>query len=87
MDFSQSRKQDFQVQILLISKMPKIAGQNLGNNFNHKRRSTLEYQRLLAINDINEIETINKDIADFLNKNVLTERRQTEMFRKQLWNL
>jgi hypothetical protein len=75
--FAKPENKDYKLQILLISKDAKNYKTKFGNNFNHKE-DVLDIKRLLAIiNDIKEIETI-KDIADFLNKNVLTERRKTE---------
>ena len=65
------------MQILLISKDAKNYKTKFGNNFNHKE-DVLDIKRLLAIiNNIQEVDTIKK-IADFLDKNVLTERRKTE---------
>lgn len=75
--FAKPENKDYKLQILLISKDAKDYRTEFGNNFNHKE-DVLDINRLLAIiNDINEIDTI-KGIADFLNKNVLTERRKTE---------
>lgn len=75
--FAKPENKDYKLQILLISKDAKDYRTKFGNNFNHKE-DVIDIKRLLAIiNDINEIETI-KDLADFLNKNVLTERRKTE---------
>lgn len=75
--FAKPENKDFKLQILLISKEAKDYKTKFGNNFNHKE-DVLDIKRLLAIiNNIKEIETI-KDIADFLDKNVLTERRKTE---------
>lgn len=75
--FAKSENKDYKLQIFLISKDAKDYRTKFGNNFNHKE-DVLDINRLLAIiNDITEIDTI-KSIADFLNKNVLTERRKTE---------
>lgn len=75
--FAKSENKDYKLQILLISKNAKDYRTKFGNNFNHKE-DVLDINRLLAIiNDITEIDTI-KAIADFLYKNVLTERRKTE---------
>ncbi|MCR9065614.1 MAG: SMEK domain-containing protein [Cytophagales bacterium] len=75
--FAKPENKDYKLQILLISKDAKYYRTKFGNNFNHKE-DVLDITRLLAIiNDITEIDTI-KGIADFLNKNVLTERRKTE---------
>lgn len=75
--FAKPENKDYKLQILLISKDAKDYKTKFGKNFNHKE-DVLDIKRLLAIiNDINEIDTI-KDIADFLDKNILTERRKTE---------
>lgn len=75
--FAKPENQDYKLQLLLISKDAKNYRTKFGNNFNHKE-DVLDIKRLLAIiNDIKEIDKI-KDIADFLNKNVLTERQKTE---------
>lgn len=75
--FAKPENKDYKLQILLISKDAKDYRTKFGNDFNHKE-DVLDINRLLAIiNDITEIDTI-KGIADFLNKNVLTERRKTE---------
>ncbi|MBJ7429259.1 MAG: SMEK domain-containing protein, partial [Bacteroidia bacterium] len=75
--FAKPTNKNYKLQILLISKDAKDYKTKFGNNFNHKD-DVLDIKRLLAIiNNINEIDTI-KDIADFLDKNILTERRKTE---------
>lgn len=75
--FAKPENKNYKLQILLISKDAKDYRTEFGKNFNHKE-DVLDIKRLLAIiNDINEIETI-KDIADFLDKNILTERLKTE---------
>jgi hypothetical protein len=61
----------------LISKEAKNYRSSFGNNFNHKE-DVLDKNRILAIiNDIKEIDKI-KAITDFLDKNILLERRRTE---------
>ncbi|MDL5515089.1 SMEK domain-containing protein [Arenibacter sp. M-2] len=75
--FAKPENQDYKLQILLISKDAKNYRTKFGKNFNHKE-DVLDIKRLLAIiNDIPEIDKI-KDLADFLNNNVLTERQKTE---------
>lgn len=75
--FAKPENKNYKFQILLISKDAKDYKTKFGINFNHKE-DVLDIKRLLAIiNDIKEIETI-KDIADFLDKNILTKRRKTE---------
>lgn len=75
--FAKPANQDYKLQLLLISKEAKDYRTKFGKNFNHKE-DVLDIKRLLAIiNDIQEIDTI-KNVADFLNKNVLTERQKTE---------
>lgn len=75
--FSKPEYKDYKLKIMLISKDAKNYKTKFGNNFNHKE-DVLDVNRIIAIiNNINEIDTI-KDIADFLDKNILTERRKTE---------
>ncbi|MEB2786560.1 SMEK domain-containing protein [Algoriphagus persicinus] len=75
--FAKPENQDYKLQLLLISKNAKDYRTKFGKTFNHKE-DVLDIKRLLAIiNDIKEIDTI-KNIADFLNNNVLTERKKTE---------
>lgn len=75
--FKKSENKDYKLQILLISKNAKDYKTKFGENFNHKE-DVLDIKRLLAmINNISEIDLL-KEIANFLDKNVLTERRKTE---------
>lgn len=75
--FTKPENKDYKLQILLISKDAKDYRTTFGSNFNHKE-DVLDINRLLElVNNIKEIDTIKK-IADFLDKNVLTERRKTE---------
>lgn len=75
--FAKPENKDFKLKLLLISKDAKDYRTKFGKNFNHKE-DVIDIKRLLAIiNDIKDIDKI-KGIADFLDKNVLTERRQTE---------
>ena len=75
--FAKPENKDYKLKILLISKNAKDYRTKFGNKFNHKE-DVLDINRLLAIiNDIAEIGII-KGIADFLDKNILTERRKTE---------
>lgn len=75
--FAKPENQDYKLQLLLISKNAKDYRTKFGNDFNHKK-DVLDIKRLLAIiNDIKEINTI-KNIADFLDDNVLSERKKTE---------
>lgn len=75
--FAKPESKGYKLQILLISKDAKDYKTKFGNNFNHKE-DVLDIQRLLKIIDnINDIDKI-KSIADFLDKNILTERRKTE---------
>lgn len=75
--FTKPENKDFKLKLLLISKEAKDYKTKFGNNFNHKE-DVVDIKRLIAIiNDIKDIDTI-KGIADFLDKNVLTERRKTE---------
>ncbi len=75
--YAKPDNQKYKLQILLISKDAKNYRTKFGKNFNHKE-DVLDIKRLLAIiNDIKKIDKI-KDIADFLNKNILTERQKSE---------
>lgn len=75
--FAKPENKDYKLQILLIAKDAKEYRTKFGSNFNHKE-DVLDIKKLIAIiNDIKEIDTI-KGIADFLDKNILTERRKTE---------
>lgn len=75
--YKKPENKDFKLQILLISKEAKNYKTKFGHNFNHKE-DVLDINRLIAIiNDIVEIDKI-KEIADYLDKNILTERKKTE---------
>jgi hypothetical protein len=75
--FAKPENHDYKLQLLLISKNAKDYRTKFGKAFNHKE-DVLDIKRLLAIiNDIREINTI-KNIADFLDNYVLTERKKTE---------
>jgi hypothetical protein len=75
--FAKPENQHYKLQLLLISKNAKDYRTKFGSDFNHKE-DVLDIKRLLAIiNDIKEINTI-KNIADFLDDNVLSERKKTE---------
>ena len=75
--FAKPENKDYKLQLFLISKNAKNYRTKFGNDFNHKE-DVIDVKRLLAIiNDIKEINTI-KNIADFLDYNVLTERKKTE---------
>lgn len=75
--YAKPENKDYKLQILLISKGAKDYKTKFGKNFKHKE-DVLDIKRLLAIiNNIEEIETIKK-ISEFLDKNILTERRKTE---------
>jgi hypothetical protein len=75
--FANPQNKDYKLQILLISKEAKDYKTNFGNNFNHKE-DVLDIKRLIAIiNNIEDVEILKK-LADFLDKNILTERLKTE---------
>ncbi|NBB28058.1 SMEK domain-containing protein [Cellulophaga sp. BC115SP] len=75
--FTKPENKQYKLQILLISKDAKEYKTKFGKNFNHKE-DVLDIKRLLAIiNDISEIDML-RELADFLNKNILTERYKTE---------
>ncbi len=75
--FANPENKDFKLKLLLISKDAKDYRTKFGKDFNHKE-DVIDIKRLIAIiNDIREIDKI-KGIADFLDKNVLPERRKIE---------
>lgn len=75
--FAKTEYKEYKLKILLISKEAKSYRTKFGKNFNHKE-DVLDINRILAIiNDIKDIDKI-KEIADFLDKNILQERRKTE---------
>ncbi len=75
--YAKPENKGYKLQILLIAKDAKNYRTKFGNNFNHKE-DVLDIKRLLAIiNNIDKLESIEK-IANFLDKNILTERRKTE---------
>lgn len=75
--FAKPENKDFRLKLLLISKDAKNYRTKFGKNFNHKE-DVIDMKRLIAIiNDIKEIDKI-KGIANFLDKNVLPERKKTE---------
>jgi hypothetical protein len=75
--FSVPEHKEYKLKILLIAKEAKNYRTNFGKYFNHKD-DVLDINKLIVlINDITEIDKI-KEIADFLDKNILIERRKTE---------
>ncbi|HFK5581698.1 TPA: SMEK domain-containing protein, partial [Elizabethkingia anophelis] len=68
---------DYKLKLVLISKDAKDYKTKFGNDFNHKE-DVLDVKKILAI--INNIRDLNKlkSIADFLNKQILQERKKTE---------
>lgn len=75
--YKKTENKDFKLQILLISKEAKSYRTNFGKNFNHKE-DVLDIDRLIAIiNDIVDVGKI-KEISDYLDDNILTERKKTE---------
>lgn len=69
--------EDYKMKLLLISKDAKSYKTKFGNNFNHKE-DVLDINRLLAI--INNIPDLSKiqSIANFLDDQILSERKKTE---------
>lgn len=75
--FSKPENKEYKLQILLISKDAKDYKTKFGKNFNHKE-DVLDIKRLLEIiNNIEDIDVL-KTLANFLDKNILTERKKTE---------
>ena len=75
--YSKPENKEYKLKILLISKDAKNYKTKFGNDFNHKE-DVLDIKRLLEIiNNFNNTDTIKK-VAEFLDKNILTERQKTE---------
>ena len=75
--FNNPKHKEYKLKILLIAKEAKDYKTKFGNNFKHKE-DVLDIKRLLTIiNDIKELDKL-KEIADFLDKQILQERRKTE---------
>ena len=74
--FVNPKYKGFKLKILLISKDAKDYRTKFGDNFNHKE-DVLDIKKLLKIienKELNQLELI----ADFLNKQILQERKKTE---------
>lgn len=75
--FKEQKHTEYKLKILLIAKEAKDYKTKFGNNFKHKE-DVLDVKRLLAIiNDIKELDKL-KNIAGFLDKQILQERKKTE---------
>lgn len=75
--FKDSSRKDYKLKILLIAKNAKDYRTKFGNNFNHKE-DVLDIKKILAeINNITDLVKL-KSIADFLNEQILQERKKTE---------
>lgn len=75
--FKDSSRKDYKLKILLIAKNAKDYRTKFGNNFNHKE-DVLDIKKILAeINNITDFVKL-KSIADFLNEQILQERKKTE---------
>ncbi|AWG23296.1 hypothetical protein FFWV33_18065 [Flavobacterium faecale] len=75
--FNDPNNKGFKLKILLISKEAKAYRTKFGNDFDHKN-DVIDIKRLLIIiNDIKELSKT-KEIADFLDKQILQERKKTE---------
>lgn len=75
--FSDAKHKEYKLKILLIAKEAKDYRTKFGNNFNHKE-DVLDIKKLLTtINDIKDLDKLKK-IAEFLDKQILQERKKTE---------
>lgn len=75
--FSDAKYKEYKLKILLIAKEAKDYRTKFGNNFNHKE-DVLDIKKLLTIiNDIKDLDKLKK-IAEFLDKQILQERKKTE---------
>ncbi|TYT28261.1 SMEK domain-containing protein [Elizabethkingia anophelis] len=75
--YNNQNYKDYQLKLVLISKDAKDYRTKFGNNFNHKE-DVLDIKKILAIiNNIDDLDKL-KDIADFLDKQILQERKKTE---------
>ena len=67
----------YKLKVLLISKEAKDYKTKFGNGFNHKE-DVLDIPKILKkISNIKDLNTL-KNIADFLDSQILTERKKTE---------
>ncbi|UPZ36542.1 SMEK domain-containing protein [Sphingobacterium sp. PCS056] len=75
--YKKSEHKDYKLKLLLISKDAKNYRTKFGNNFDHKE-DVWDIKKVLSI--INNITDLNKlkSIADFLNEQILQERKNTE---------
>lgn len=74
--YKKVENKEYQLKLLLISKDAKEYKTKFGDKFDHKK-DVIDTKRLLA--EINNKKTHEiEEIADFLDKEVLTERRKTE---------
>ena len=75
--FKDPSHKDYKLKILLIAKDAKDYRTKFGNDFNHKE-DVLDVKKILAyINNITDLGKL-KGIADFLNEQILQERKKTE---------
>ncbi|QBO58404.1 SMEK domain-containing protein [Chryseobacterium salivictor] len=75
--FKDPTHKDYKLKILLIAKDAKDYRTKFGNNFNHKE-DVLDIKKILArINNITALVKL-KGIADFLNEQILQDRKKTE---------
>ena len=75
--YKDPKNKDFKLKILLIAKNAKEYRTNFGKNFSHKE-DVLDIKKLLKrIEDNEELGELKK-IADFLDKQILQERKKSE---------
>lgn len=75
--YSDAGNKEYKLKVLLIAKEAKAYRTKFGNDFDHKE-DVLDVKKVLAmINDISDIRVIER-IAQFLDKEILHERKKTE---------
>lgn len=74
--FKDPKHKDYKLKILLIAKDAKNYKTKFGANFNHKD-DVLDIKKLLKLIDNKGLDDLKK-IADFLDKQILQERKKTE---------
>lgn len=74
--YKEPKYKDYKLKILLIAKEAKDYKTKFGNNFNHKD-DVLDVKKLLKLIENRELDNL-KEIADFLDKQILQERKKSE---------
>lgn len=75
--YREAKNKEFKLKLMLIAKDAKQYRTKFGNNFNHKE-DVLDINKLLKkIEDFDKIDKL-KSVADFLDKQILQERKKSE---------